>query len=107
MMKQKKFHKVKFVCSMDECIIVRIYFVCFNIDFISFIRTGAIFHVDDEEAEIAFKNAVLRENMYNSFELKPIIKQIDSYDSFEAERLGNENQLSIVENCCPHFRKAI
>lgn len=52
-------------------------------------KLGAIFHADDEEAEIAFRHAVLRENMYNSFEFTPIIKKIDSYDSFEAERIGN------------------
>lgn len=49
---------------------------------------GAIFASDDEVAEIAFRHAVLRENMYNAFELKPIIKRIDPFDSFEAERTG-------------------
>lgn len=53
------------------------------------IFTGVILNNDDEEAEIAFKHAVLRENMYNAFELVPIIKKIEQTDSFEAEKTGD------------------
>lgn len=50
---------------------------------------GAIFDIDNEEAEIAFKYAVFRENMYGAkFNLVPIIKTIDASNTYEAEQAG-------------------
>lgn len=41
------------------------------------------------EAEIAFKHAVFRENMYGAkFNLVPIIKNIDATNTYEAEEAG-------------------
>lgn len=53
------------------------------------IRTGAIFHEDSEQAEIAFRYAIKRVNMYEtSFELVPHIQFVASYDSFKTEKIG-------------------
>lgn len=50
---------------------------------------GAIFDNGNEEAEIAFKHAVFRENMYGAkFNLVPIIKNIDATNTYEAEAAG-------------------
>lgn len=39
--------------------------------------------------EIAFRNALLRENMDNTkFEFIPLVRQVDKEDSFQAEKLG-------------------
>lgn len=51
--------------------------------------TGAIFHEDSEQAEIAFRYAIKRVNMYEtSFELVPHIRFVASYDSFKTEKIG-------------------
>lgn len=50
---------------------------------------GGIFHYDNFEAEIAFRNAIIRDNMYNQrIEFIPIVERIDRDDSFKAERIG-------------------
>ncbi|KAJ6638984.1 Glutamate receptor ionotropic, kainate 2 [Pseudolycoriella hygida] len=50
---------------------------------------GAIFHNDNKEAEVAFRNAILRENMYNPrIEFRPIVKEVDRDDSFQAQKLA-------------------
>lgn len=50
---------------------------------------GAIFDENSEEAQIAFKYAVIRENMYDGkFELVPVIKTIQSTESYAAEQAG-------------------
>lgn len=50
---------------------------------------GAIFDENSEEAQIAFKYAVIRENMYDGkFELVPVIKTIQSTESYGAEQAG-------------------
>lgn len=50
---------------------------------------GAIFDVDNEEAEIAFRYAVIRENMYGSkINFVPSIKIVDATDTYEAEQAG-------------------
>lgn len=39
--------------------------------------------------EIAFRNALLRENMDNTkFEFIPLVRQVDKEDSFQAEKIG-------------------
>lgn len=51
--------------------------------------SGALFDDNSEESQIAFKYAVIRENMYDGkFELVPIIKTIQSTDSYSAEQAG-------------------
>lgn len=51
---------------------------------------GAIFDINNAEAEIAFKHAVIRENIanFNKFNLVPIVKNIDTTNTFEAEQTG-------------------
>lgn len=49
--------------------------------------SGALFDENSEESQIALKYAVIRENMYdNKFELVPMIKTIQSTDSYSAEQ---------------------
>lgn len=60
-----------------------IYFVC-----LTYI-IGGIFHEENSDAEIAFRHAVIRENMYNpKMELIPLIRKIDPTDSFQAEKVA-------------------
>lgn len=55
---------------------------------------GAIFDESSEEAQIAFKYAVIRENMFDGkFELVPVIKTIQSTDSYAAEKEGKYQHL--------------
>lgn len=50
---------------------------------------GAIIDIDNEEAEIAFNYAVIRENMYGAkFNMVPTIKVIDATNTFEVEQAG-------------------
>lgn len=50
---------------------------------------GAIFDINNEEAEIAFRYAVIRENMYGAkLNFIPITKVIDATDTYEAEQAG-------------------
>lgn len=57
---------------------------------------GAIFHDGYEEAEQAFRYAVIRENMYNlKHELVPIIRKIDESDTCEAETVGELLEIRI------------
>ena len=55
-----------------------------------YIFQGAIFHENSYDAELAFRNAIARENTYHykDLELVPIIKKIDLYNSFEAEKVA-------------------
>lgn len=47
----------------------------------------------NEEAQIAFKHAVFRENMYGAkFNLVPVIKVIDTTNTYEAEQAGKLEQ---------------
>lgn len=51
--------------------------------------TGAIFDESNEEAQIAFKHAVYRENVFGAkFNLVPIIKIIDTTNTYLAEQAG-------------------
>lgn len=53
------------------------------------IYAGGIFHEENSDAEIAFRHAVIRENMYNpKMELIPLIRKIDPADSFQAEKVA-------------------
>ena len=57
---------------------------------------GAIFDKENGEAEIAFKHAVFRENMYGAkFTLVPIIKIIDATNTYDAEEAG-KNAFKII-----------
>lgn len=50
---------------------------------------GAIFDEASDEAQIAFKYAVARENMYDdSLKLVSVIRTIQTSDSFAAENAG-------------------
>lgn len=52
-------------------------------------RLGGIFHEDNSAVEIAFRNAILRENMDNTkLEFIPLVRRVDPEDSFEAEKIG-------------------
>lgn len=53
-----------------------------------YIHLGAIFDNDHDEAQIAFLRAISRENLYNNFELVPLVRNIDATNSFEAEKIG-------------------
>lgn len=59
---------------------------------------GGIFHEDNYEAEIAFRNAIIRENMYNpKVEFIPIIQKVDRDDSFKAQKIGSyQYQLTVT-----------
>lgn len=50
---------------------------------------GAIFDSGNDEAEMAFRYAVIRENMYGAkFHLDPIVKIVDETDTYEVEQAG-------------------
>lgn len=50
---------------------------------------GGIFNEENSDVEIAFRNALLRENMDNTkFEFIPLVRQVDKEDSFQAEKIG-------------------
>lgn len=54
-----------------------------------FFYTGAIFDESNEEAQFAFKHAVYRENIFGAkFSLVPIIKVIDTKNTYLAEQAG-------------------
>lgn len=56
---------------------------------LKYLLLGGIFHEDNYEAEIAFRNAIIRENMYNQrVEFIPIVKLVDRDDSFKAQKIG-------------------
>lgn len=53
-------------------------------------KTGAFFDEDDTDSMEIFDIAISRQNAFNTkFRLEPIIKQIASMDSFQAEQAGN------------------
>lgn len=57
--------------------------------FAFFILSGAIFDIDNDDAEIAFRYAVIRENMYGAkISFVPITKVVDLTDTYEAEQAG-------------------
>lgn len=58
---------------------------------------GVIFDSEDEETELAFKHAVIRENIanFNKFNLVPIIKNIDITNTYEAEEAGKSQKMFI------------
>lgn len=59
--------------------------------------SGAIFDIENEEAEIAFKYAIFRENMYGAkFNLVPNIKVIDATNTFEVEQAGEQHFMIII-----------
>lgn len=63
--------------------------VLWNVRKLVLLFAGAIFDENSEEAQIAFKYAVIRENMYDGkFELVPVIKTIQSTESSAAEKAG-------------------
>lgn len=50
---------------------------------------GGLFHAENSDAEAAFRNALDLENRYHDkFELRPIVRRLDSSDSFAAEKMG-------------------
>lgn len=58
--------------------------MCFGVIF-----AGAIFDNGNDEAEMAFRYAVIRENMYGTkFNLEPIVKMVDETDTYEVEHAG-------------------
>lgn len=78
-----KTKKLKFLSSSLFTVVVS----SFVITFISF--PGGIFHESNYDAEVAFKYAIDRVNMYNKdFEISPIIKTIASTDSFKAGKIS-------------------
>lgn len=51
--------------------------------------SGAIFDIDNEDAEIAFRYAVIRENMYGAkLNFVPVTKVVDATNTYEAEQAG-------------------
>lgn len=61
---------------------------------------GAIIDIDNEEAEIAFKYAVNRENMYGAkFIMVPTIKVIDATNTFEVEQAGEWRFWAFLKIC--------
>lgn len=70
-----------------------------------FCLTGAIFHEDNYESEIAFKYSVERINMFEkSFELVPLIHHISPIDSFKAERVGESKLWSFSATKITNFQ---
>lgn len=60
---------------------------------------GGLFHAENNDAEVAFRNALDLENRYNDkFELRPIVRRLDPSDSFAAEKMGinNKNALPYI-----------
>lgn len=56
--------------------------------------TGAIFDESNVEAQMAFKHAVYRENMFGGkFNLKPITKVIDTKNTYLVEQVGKSTDL--------------
>ncbi|KAG4075834.1 hypothetical protein HA402_003660 [Bradysia odoriphaga] len=56
-------------------------------------KIGAIFHQDNREAEVAFRNAIIRENVYNTnkrIEFIPIVKLVERDDSLKAKTIACE-----------------
>lgn len=54
-----------------------------------FNSAGAMFHEHNGDIEMAFRYAVIRENLYNSrIEFVPLIRYVDPMDSFQAEKVG-------------------
>lgn len=52
-------------------------------------HTGAIFDENNEEAQIAFKHAIYRENIFGGkFNLVPITQVIDTKNTYLAEQAG-------------------
>lgn len=50
-----------------------------------------MFHDHDGETEMAFRFAIIRENLYNSrLEFVPLVRIVDPMDSFQAEKIGME-----------------
>lgn len=59
------------------------------------IYTGAIFDESNVEAQIAFKHAMFRENMFGAkFSLEPVIKVIDTKNTYLAEQAGKSSENS-------------
>lgn len=68
-----------------ECVIVFLFIQNNQI----FFCQGGIFHEDNSDEEIAFRSALLRENMDNTkLEFIPLVRQVDREDSFQAEKVG-------------------
>lgn len=68
-----------------ECVIVFLFIQNNQI----FFWLGGIFHEDNSDEEIAFRSALLRENMDNTkLEFIPLVRQVDREDSFQAEKVG-------------------
>lgn len=53
-----------------------------------------MFHEENSEAELAFRYAIARENMYNSrLEFLPLVRLVDPTDTFQAEKTGRQTLL--------------
>lgn len=51
-----------------------------------------MFHEHDGETEMAFRFAIIRENLYNSrLEFVPLVQIVDPLDSFQAEKVGTKS----------------
>lgn len=64
---------------------------------------GGLFHAENNDAEVAFLNALDLVNRYHDkFELRPIVRRLDASDSFAAEKLGNtwKNNNKVVLKYC-------
>lgn len=66
------------------------------------VYTGAIFDESNVEAQIAFKHAVYRENIYGGkFNLVPITKVIDTKNTYLVEQAGKS--IEIFKFSSPFF----
>lgn len=69
---------------------------------------GAIFDAGNEEAQIAFKQALFRENMYGAkFNLVPVIEVVDTVNTYEVEQTGKFSPIELIINSEPVIRYAI
>lgn len=51
--------------------------------------SGAIFDIGNDEAQLSFKHAIFRENMYGAkFNLVPVIKVLDTTNTYDVEQAG-------------------
>lgn len=51
-----------------------------------------MFHEEDSDTELAFRCAIVRENIANTkVEIIPIVRIVDPLDSFQAEKVGMPN----------------
>lgn len=79
----------------EEKKIVKFHFECvtsfyiLRVNWIVFLTIGGIFHDANSDEEIAFRNALLRENKDNTkLEFIPLVREVERGNSFQAEKVG-------------------